>query len=55
MVTTGLLKQKNRELLLAADSLDACLDAMAAWQPQPIPKWARRAATAAAEPTQELT
>ena len=52
MVHAGLLKPKNRELLIDAAELGECLDAMSRWQPQPTPKWIR---TTAAESTEELT
>jgi uncharacterized protein (TIGR00730 family) len=40
VVRAGLLKPKHRELLLAADTVPALLDALAAWvPPAPVTKW----------------
>jgi uncharacterized protein (TIGR00730 family) len=43
-VADGLLKPEHRTLLACAPTVDAALEAVAAWQPPPVPQWLRDAA-----------
>ncbi len=43
-VTDGLLKPEHRSLLVSATSVDDALEAIANWQPPPVPQWLRDAA-----------
>ncbi len=43
-VSDGLLKPEHRALLACATTVDAALEAVAAWQPPLVPQWLRDAA-----------
>jgi len=43
-VADRLLKPEHRALLACAPTVDAALEAVAAWQPPPVPRWLRDAA-----------